>query len=505
MKKKQPYFRQHILKTLLITALGAAWSGTLQADTISLFPLDNYNQNISQWIKSTGPDYDKPLLNSEQQQTRLAEFYNHYFSSDGLSPWSPGYINSILQQTAPNDLATVEKNLVATFDNQNKDAAHIGYGENFHPYSQAWIDTIATNTNLSQFNQPLSYNGANRAIIIHNSLARALPTTNPYFYNYQLAGQGYPFDNLQVSAIWSGTPVYILGETKDHVWSLVAAPSFIGWIKNDNVAHVNNQFVSIWQIAAKNKLAAIIQTGTPIHTFNAQEHFSAYVGTVFPVNKQSDGTLKLLIPVKNSTGQGSIDYAEVSEQNAIIMPFLATPHHMALVIATLQNRPYGWGNMYFYNDCSAELKNLYTPFAIWLPRHSSEQVKQGVMVDKSASPSTERLNYLMQNGHKLMTIVYIGGHDLMYMGNYPNPNAPNTSMAMTYQNIWGLTPPDNSRRAVIGQAVLFPLLQVYPEDNSLIPLTNKAYFQVSYLDQIPIVVPATFNKIDLNSLVSPES
>ena len=29
--------------------------------------------------------------------------------------------------------------------------------------------------------------------------------------------------------------------------------------------------------------------------------------------------------------------------------------------------PYGWGGMYFYNNCSAELKSLFTPFGFGYP------------------------------------------------------------------------------------------------------------------------------------------
>ncbi len=33
---------------------------------------------------------------------------------------------------------------------------------------------------------------------------------DPSFFSPKLAGEGYPFDNLQVSAIRPGTPLYVL-------------------------------------------------------------------------------------------------------------------------------------------------------------------------------------------------------------------------------------------------------------------------------------------------------
>lgn len=51
--------------------------------------------------------------------------------------------------------------------------------------------------------------------------------------------------------------------------------------------------------------------------------------------------------------------------------------------------------MYFYNDCTAELKNLFTPFGIWLPRNSGAQaefIKENFYaVDMSAATPLEMI------------------------------------------------------------------------------------------------------------------
>ncbi|ARD86128.1 hypothetical protein A3306_02600 [Rickettsia bellii] len=106
------------------------------------------------------------------------------------------------------------------------------------------------------------------------------------------------------------------------------------------------------------------------------------------------------------------------------MPLDFTRHNMANLMSSLIGRPYGWGNMYFYNDCSAELKNLFTPFGIWLPRNSGAQaefIKENFYaVDMSAATSLERLSYLMKNGKPFLTIIHIEGYVFLYIGNYPN-------------------------------------------------------------------------------------
>jgi cell wall-associated NlpC family hydrolase len=139
--------------------------------------------------------------------------------------------------------------------------------------------------------------------------------------------------------------------------------------------------------------------------------------------------------------------------------------------------------MYFYNDCSAELQSLYTPFGIWLPRNSAAQKEIGKMVDKSSQNPQERIKYLIENGKKFTTIIYINGHVMLYIGNYPNPNSNTHELiAMTYQTKWGLKPQDDSYRAIIGKSVLLPMLTNYPEDPKLKSLAGEKYFQITYLD-----------------------
>lgn len=471
-------------------------------DLISVFPLNNYDQTVSTWINPNNPDFDKPLLSVDMQQKRLDIFYDHYFGS--LSPWNPNYVNQVLRQTTPNDLKTIEQSLISNISNDGKPDDQIGYGENFRPHPKEWIEGIASNINISQFDG-LTYQMNNRGIAIDNLHARALPTDDVHFYNSKLAGQGYPFDNLQISALWAGTPVYIVGESRDHAWMLVITPDYIGWVNSRGIARTDNTFIDTWTKAAKNKLAAITHTKTGIVDVKGKFLLLAYVGSVFPGKTNSDG-MQIMVPVADADHNAVIKNANISPENAAIMPIAATPHHFANMMTTMIGRTYGWGSMYFYNDCSAELKSLYTPFGIWLPRHSSDQVTVGKMTDMTSASQDKRLAYLMENGQRFLTIVYIGGHVVMYVGNYTDPNKKDSQMAMTYQNIWGLTPNPSVRRAVIGQSVLFPMLLQYPEDTNLVSLAGKKYFQVADLNQLANSNFLMRDKtVNIRSLMYPEA
>jgi len=106
----------------------------------------------------------------------------------------------------------------------------------------------------------------------------------------------------------------------------------------------------------------------------------------------------LLIPVKNQQHQAVLARGIIQNNAVQRMPLSATKQHIAQLIKQLQNRPYGWGGAFFFNDCSQELKSLFTPFGIWLPRNSSQQARY-TSLDLSAKTTDERINTLATQGH----------------------------------------------------------------------------------------------------------
>jgi len=497
--KRIPFIYRFLSSVFLLSMILNTAACRADEDKIALFPLDHYDQTISTWINPAEDNYDKPLFSSDIQQKRFDTLIKHYVGA--ASPWSPEYVNHILHRASSDTIYAMEVDILADFTNVNKPDDQIGYGENFHPHTLDWINQIKENSHLAQFND-INYQANNRAIAVDNLLLRALPTNDPSFYSHRLAGQGYPFDNLQMSALWAGTPVYIIGETLDHAWSLVITPDCIAWTKTSGLARTDSTFISTWQSAAKKQLAAITTTETPILDKNHIWRFSAYIGSVFPI-VDSGSAFHILIPIMDINRKAVITQAEVSNQQAVIMPLAATPHHFADVMNTLIGRPYGWGNLNFYNDCSAELKSLLTPFGIWLPRHSSSQVKAGKMVDVSYLPPAKRVEYLLENGRPFLTIIYIGGHVMLYTGKFSNPNTfDHSPMAMTYQNLWGIRPSSNDKRFIIGKAAFFPLLLSFPENRNLTSQASKDEFQVGYLDEVQNFL--LFDQIiDLKSLMYP--
>ncbi|KTD22155.1 SH3 domain of the SH3b1 type [Legionella lansingensis] len=442
------------------------------------FSIKAYNQDINTYLPKESDDYNKRLIKPEYQAAQLQQFFNHYYSSDnqGLSPWSEQLVQNLLPTVKKIELAIIDD-----FDNQKQDPINYHYAENFKEHDEIWLNKIINNMNLGELNST-AFNNQNRAIVVQNTFARALPDGAPDFFHLSLAGQGFPFDNLQESALWAGTPLYVLHVSKDKAWSLVLTPdAYFAWVKSNDIAYASAEFINQWNTKARKGLIAITQTETSVVDNTNQFLFKGYIGAVFPLVYQGEESTIILVPRKNKQQQAVIGTGIVNKNAAQPMPVPATKHNMASLIKQLQNRPYGWGGTFFFNDCSQELKSLFAPLGIWLPRNSLQQA-QYVSLDLSEKTLDERLSTLATQGHPLMTLIYTGGHVMLYIGNQRQDNQ--TLIPITYQNVWGLKPSTKDKRYVIGQSLLFPLLKYYPEYPDATSLANSSYFKLIFLDEL---------------------
>ncbi len=441
------------------------------------FSISEYTQNINDYLSKTREDYSQPLLSKEYQSLQLKEFYKHYYSSNGLSPWSATMIMSILPI-----VTNLETEIISQFKFTNN---HQHYAENFKIHTNLWLNKIIQNVNLHTLNN--NYLAENRAIAINNTFARSLPDIAPDFFHISLPGQGFPFDNLQEAVIYAGTPLYVLHTTEDYAWSLVLTPeAYFTWIKSNDLAYVTKTFIKNWQIAAKKSMVAITKTDTTVMNQYHNYQFNTYIGAVFPLSESSINTINsqqisILIPIKTQYNQARIVVGLLNKNAAQIMPLTASKKNLVKIFKQLQNRPYGWGGAFFFNDCSEELKNLFTPFGIWLPRNSIQQAQLDNNLDLSDFNLDTRIANLLQKGHPLMTIIYVGGHVMLYVG---KQIINNELVAITYQNIWGLSPADKHKRYIIGQSLFLPLLKYYPQNPDIMSLAARHDFKLIYLDEL---------------------
>ncbi|ALS59778.2 hypothetical protein AT302_08440 [Pandoraea norimbergensis] len=455
---------------------------------VARFPIEHYDQDVDHWIRPDAPGYDQPLISQAEQTRRFEAFRARYFgtAASDASPWNGTWLStSLLNAAGASQIADSQARRVRRFDNSAAGVRKT-YGENFQPHSQVWIRAIESNMALAQLDADHAdwrYNPRRRGITVDNALVRQLPTSDPAFYDFHQAGEGYPFDALQDSALRPGTPVYTLARSADGAWLLVYSPDLIGWVDARTVASVDERFVATWRAAAQRGLGAIVRADTTLAdtvpgTLKAIYRTTAPIGTVLPMTRAQDGRQIVMFPVADTQRTATMRSMQVDASTVVPMPWSLTPRHMAQVMKQMIGRPYGWGNTLFYNDCSAETRSLFAPFGIWLPRHSSDQLRAGQRTDLRQAGIDTRLRTLAERGRPLMTLIHIDGHIMLYLG---NTQIDGQTVPMTYQNVWGLSPADNSRRNVIGGSVILPLLKTYPEDPEARSLAGKRLFEISVI------------------------
>jgi cell wall-associated NlpC family hydrolase len=470
-------------------------------DPIGLFPMANYDQSVDDWIDPANPSYDTPFLSAAEQRAHWAAYLARFFGTAERDPsqWNPAFIANRVYSDAGTDIVDLQLRRIGSYDNAGKPSHAIGYGQNYRPHTQQWLDDIERNMDVQQFTRSPRYAPNARAIATDALLVRELPTMDPSFYSHRLAGEGYPFDNLQISSVRPGTPLYVLGRSVDGAWDYVQTPDVQGWVQSAGMGVVDDAFIAAWTHRGSDAWGVIIAATTPVRDKSDAFRFNATAGTLLPLaaqdrekgQAQGQGAAAIhpytvLIPARDIDGRAAVREATLSATALAPAPIAATPRHLATLMKSLIGRPYGWGNMDFYNDCSSELQSIFAAFGVWLPRHSSAQMTAGDMTDLSADSPEQRVDYLMRNGKPMRTLIYIGGHVMLYLG---NATRDGRTVPLVYQDIWGMRPPDNSRRAVIGGSVIFPLLLRIPEDPSLESLAATGIFQISVLGMPSGVAP----------------
>jgi cell wall-associated NlpC family hydrolase len=319
----------------------------------------------------------------------------------------------------------------------------LGYGENRRKHEKSWIKDLAANAHLEAYP-----NSGFIAITVDNTDLRVLPTHKPHFYDSDSSYRGYPFDNLQESSIAANTPVFISHMTKDKAWVLAETPYAVGWMSVRSVASVDENFVKTWE---RGQYAAIIRDKIPVYDEEGRFLFKAPLGSVFPKIEEDTKSIKLLVAVADENGKAFMKSAVVSKEDAALKPLRLTTFNIANLANELINEPYGWGGLYQNRDCSAMIKDLFTPFGLWLPRNSADQAREGgTFIDLRKLSPAEKEMVILKQGVPYLTLIWRRGHIMLYIGGYQGK-------ALIFHNFWGVRTKDllgRESRRIVGHAAI---------------------------------------------------
>lgn len=321
-----------------------------------------------------------------------------------------------------------------------------GYGENKLKLPSSWIKKLRENAELVQYPNALV-----RGITIRNTNLRELPTNSPHFTRPDSDSDGWPFDNLQRSAVPANTPVFVCHFSADRAWALVETSFTFGWIPAEDFALVDEDFVRRWE---SGRYAVIIRDRTPVLDEGGRFVFMSSVGHVFPMNDRRDDKVRIFIAVAGPDGQALIRHGVMPDTAAAAKPFRMNRLNAVRVANEMIGEPYGWGGLYGNRDCSAMTRDFYTVFGIWLPRHSEDQVREaGIFIDLQGLTPGEKEKVILEKGVPYLSLLWRRGHVMLYIG-------AKEGRALIFHNIWGLRTKDlrgREGRKIIGQAVITTL------------------------------------------------
>lgn len=407
-------------------------------------------------IAGCGPKIPAPTTTDEYRPALVRDLEFFPQNLDWFAERAGNDIPLRSQTRAAEDIARFHKLLYAAWDitrpgRGNADffraelarsGARRGYAENLQPWDENRWRTMAINADWAHFPSLRE-----AAITARATSLRLAPSALPRFERPDMPGQGYPFDMFQQTGLPLGFPLMLLHRTLDGAWYYAESSLACGWVAAEDVAFADQAFQSIWRALP---LAAITRDGVPLRDEGGNWLGTANLGTVLPLDGDEGSSLSVLVPVRDSGGRALLGSARVDREQAAAMPLPLTPRRVAAVGAVLMGQAYGWGGLNGDRDCSATLRDLFTPFGLWLPRNSAAQAKNGQFVDLTADTPDVRESRIRTEGRPFVTLLWLPGHIGLYVGEYQG-------QAAFFHNLWGLRTRDKNGREgryVLGRAVI---------------------------------------------------
>ncbi|MDY0212616.1 MAG: SH3 domain-containing protein [Desulfuromonadaceae bacterium] len=273
------------------------------------------------------------------------------------------------------------------------------------------------------------------AITLTHVDVRALPTAAPIFNDPRKVGEGFPFDYLQHGVLPCGTPVVVTHMSPERNWVFIETTLLYGWVPAPDIAWTDAAFEDTFNtqdyVVALEDNHPVRSTGEyskdsrdthligcPDAPPSERTYPATRIGTIFPLLQRSDGTYTVAVPTVDAYGNAVAHSAVVSTEAAHLFPLPFTPERVAALSTRFMGQPYSWGDRFSGRDCSGTMRDLFTPFGIWLPRNSSAQTTVGTVIPLENIPLNQRSALIHTAGIPFATLVHLPGHIMLYLGEY---------------------------------------------------------------------------------------
>lgn len=320
------------------------------------------------------------------------------------------------------------------------------YGENLQLIDEKFFDEMNYQFNLDEY-QKIN----KRAIALKYVNIRALPTDKPLLLDPTSAGEGFPFDYLQNSSLQANKPIFVSHYSKDGEWAHIFSSFTYGWIKSDEMVFLKKEHTDKWQEA---KQVFFTQENISINSTDGSFLFKSKIGTILPLISEDEKFYTVLVISSNTRKNPLFLQAKISKDIADKNYLAFNQSNLNNIINQVSQSNYGWGGMFGQRDCSSILRDLYSPFGLWLPRNSYQQSKVGEVISLKGLTDKEKEALIKEKAVPFKTLLYKKGHIMLYVGIYKDE-------IIVFHDTWGIKTVHNGEegRIIIGKPV-FSTLQL---------------------------------------------
>lgn len=318
------------------------------------------------------------------------------------------------------------------------------YGENLQLLPQSFFKEMQSNANFE------NYSTVNReAVTLQEVSIRAFPTDKPLLHDPSRAGEGFPFDYLQNTTIAANKPIFVTHYSKDREWAHVISSFAYGWIKVNQLAFLKKFQTDLWQKAQQ---VFIIKDGVPIYSQNGNFLFKSRIGMMLALIDEDETSFTVLAVSRYKQSRPLFVKAKLSKTIAHKGFINFNANNLDKIVGELLKSNYGWGGVYGQRDCSSTIRDMFTPFGLWLPRNSYQQSKIGNRISLDGLSDDEKIDLIKEKAIPFKTLLYKKGHIVLYTGIVNNK-------ITIFQNMWGVKTKKNGEegRFIVGKAIFSTL------------------------------------------------
>lgn len=283
----------------------------------------------------------------------------------------------------------------------------------------AWID------NLDLENIVPSGNGF-FGLVVSRAALRRFPSAQRAFDRQG----GVDIDRLQESALFPGTPVAVLHESKDKQWLFVQSENYAAWVEASKIAIAARKDVLAYAEKQPRRYITGSQVRTVFHPYASEvSELLLDMGTSFPLRTDwplsrplnDQGTLgswAVEMPLRRDNGMLDIKPVLIARSaDTAPAPLPASRGNLIRQSFKFLGERYGWGHDYQGRDCSGFVSEVYRSLGILLPRNTGDQQRSVNFEREAFAPELSRAQRIARLQQlQIGDLVFIPGHVMLVIG-----------------------------------------------------------------------------------------